>query len=81
MSNDPWYELTIAASNLKVALPEQFEKLVEAFKQLEEKLKLDLFAADRGVILNAQGQASVVAKIRERVEQCLEKRKSYQNRA
>ena len=81
MANDPWYELTIAASNLKIGLPEQYEKLVEAFKQLEEKTKLDLYAADAGVILNAQGQASMVAKIRERIELCLEKRKSYQNRA
>ena len=81
MATDPWYELTIAASNLKVALPEQYAALVEAFKQLEEKMKLDLFAADAGVILNAQGQASMVAKVRERMEQCLEKRKSYQNRA
>jgi len=71
----------MAASNLKLGLPEQFERLVEAFKQLEEKMKLDLFAADASVILNAQGQASMVAKIRERVELCLEKRKAYQNRA
>jgi anthranilate phosphoribosyltransferase len=81
VANDPWYELTMAASNLKVGLPEQYAKLVEAFKQLEEKMKMDLFAADAGVILNAQGQASMVAKIRERIEQCLEKRQHYQNRA
>lgn len=78
---DPWYELTMAASNLKVGLPEQYERLVEAFKQLEEKSKTDLLAADAGVILNAQGQASMASKIRERIEMCLEKRKSYQNRA
>ena len=81
MATDPWYELTMAASNLKIGLPEQYEKLVEAFKQLEEKLKLDLYAADAGVILNVQGQASLVAKVRERMETCLEKRKAYQNRA
>jgi hypothetical protein len=81
MTNDPWYELTMAASNLKVALPEQFNLLVEAFKQLEEKQKTDLLAADAGVILNAQGKASVLAEIRKRMELCLEKRKAYQNRA
>jgi hypothetical protein len=81
MTNDPWYELTMAASNLKVAVPEQFGLLVEAFKQLEEKQKTDLLAADAGVILNAQGRASVLAEVRKRMELCLEKRKAYQNRA
>jgi hypothetical protein len=80
MAVDPWYELTMAASNLKVALPEQFELLVEAFKQLEEKQKTDLLAAEASVILNAQGRASIATEIRKRVEKCLEKRSSYQNR-
>lgn len=78
MANDPWYEITMAASNLKVGLPDQFEALVEAFKQLEERLTSDLKAADAGVILNSQGQAALATKIRERLELCLEKRKSYQ---
>jgi anthranilate phosphoribosyltransferase len=81
VANDPWYDITMAASNLKVNMPEQFAEFVEALKQLEEKTKSDLLAADAGVILNAQGQASIAAKIRERVEGCLEKRKAYQNRA
>jgi hypothetical protein len=81
VANDPWFSITMAASNLKVALPEQFAEFVEALKQLEEKAKTDLLAADASVILSAQGQASMAAKIRDRVEGCLEKRKTYQNRA
>jgi hypothetical protein len=81
VANDPWYDITMTASNLKVAVPEQFEALVEALKQLEEKYKSDLLAAEAGGILNAQGRASVITEVRKRLETCLEKRRSYQNKA
>jgi hypothetical protein len=81
VANDPWYDITIAASNLKIAVPDQFDRFVEALKQLEEKYKSDLLAAEAGGILNAQGQASAATELRKRVEMCLEKRKAYQNRA
>lgn len=74
------YELTMAAANLKAAVPEQFAVFVEAVKLLEEKYKSDLIAAEAGGILNAQGRTAAIVEIRKRLETCFEKRKSYQNR-
>jgi hypothetical protein len=79
--SDPLYAITIAAADLKVTAPEQFDRLVEAFKALEERYKQDLIAADSVVIFNAQGRTWLAAQLRQRLENCLDRKKSYENRA
>ena len=80
MANDPYYEITMAAANLKVAAPEQFDRLLEAFRQLEEREKMALIGAGPGAIFNAQGEAAMVVRLRKRLKNCLEQRAHYQKR-
>ena len=75
------YAVTMAASNLKVAAPDQFERLVEAFRQVEERYKADLIAAPASVIFNAQGHAWLAGQLRLRLEKCHEQRHAYESRA
>lgn len=81
MSNDPNYYLVIAASNLKVAVPDQFVALLGAFQMIEEREKAAFLAAGSEGIFQAQGRANLAKELRERLEKCLEQRKTYQNRA
>jgi len=81
LSNDPGFYLTIAASNLKVAVPDQFEALLTAFQMVEEKEKAAFFSAPADGIFQAQGRANLAKELRERLERCLDQRKTYQNRA
>jgi len=70
----------MAAASLKIIAPEQYDRLVEALKQLEEQTKSNLIAANADTIFHLQGQASVVTQLRKRFEDCLEQRSKYQNR-
>jgi hypothetical protein len=81
VSNDPNFYLTIAASNLKVAVPDQFEALLGAFQLIEDKERAAFLAAPAEGIFQAQGRANLAKELRERLEKCLEQRKNYQNRA
>lgn len=75
------YAITMAASDLKVAAPEQYEKLVRAFQQLEEKFKQDLIAADASVIFGVQGRTWLASQLRNRLEKCHEQKRQYEQRA
>ena len=75
------FHLTIAASNLKVAAPDQFEALIRAFQMLEDKAMADLLSAPSVGIVNAQGKADMVKQLKSRLVDCMEQRNKYQNRA
>ena len=81
MSNDPLYHLTLAAANLKVVAPEQFDALVKSFKMLEERYQSELNVAGADVIFNVQGRSWLVGQLRQRLENCLDQKKHYENRA
>jgi len=72
--------LTIAASNLKVAVPDQFDALLRAFQVLADKENKTLLAAGSEGIMGAQGRANLANTIKDRLEKCLEQRKTYENR-
>lgn len=75
------YAITMAAADLKVVAPEQFERLVRAFQQLEEKYKQDLIAADANVIFGVQGRTWLASQLKARLEKCHEQKRQYENRA
>jgi hypothetical protein len=75
------YAIVMAAANLKVTAPEQFEQLVEAFRQLEERYKTDLIVADSSVIFGFQGRAWLGSQLRQKLERCLELRNNYEKRS
>jgi hypothetical protein len=79
--NDPMYALTMAAANLKVTAPEQFEALLGAFQLVVDKENTALLSAPAGGIFQAQGRANLAKELRDRLEKCLDQRKNYQNRA
>jgi hypothetical protein len=78
--SDPMYDITMAASTLKVIAPEQYDRLVDAFRQLEQKTIRELIAAPRDGIFGAQGRAALAEQLKARFENCLEQRAQYQNR-
>jgi hypothetical protein len=81
MSDDPWFHITIAASNLKVIVPEQFEALVRAVQLLADKENKGLLAAGTEGVMAAQGRTNLAFQIRDRLVNCMDQRKNYQNRA
>jgi len=82
MSNDPLYAITIAAANLKIVAPEQFEALVAAFKQLEDRYQNELnTVADGVLIFNVQGRSWLIGQLHKRLVNCLDQKKNYENRA
>jgi hypothetical protein len=81
MSDDPWFHITIAASNLKVAVPDQFDALVRAVQLLADKENKTFLAAEGEALPRAQGRTNLVFQLRDRLVNCLEQRKNYQNRA
>jgi hypothetical protein len=80
MSDDPWFHLTIAASNLKVAAPDQFEALVRAVQLVTDKETKGLLAAGTEGIMGAQGRTNLAISIRDRLVNCMEQRKNYEKR-
>jgi hypothetical protein len=80
LSQDARFHLTIAASNLKVAAPEQFEALLRAFQMLDEQAGTALRSAPPDGIFNAQGRAALASDLRKWLETCMEQRRTYENR-
>jgi hypothetical protein len=78
--SDPLHDIAIAATELKVGMPQEFERLVEAFKKLEHRSKVDLYAADASGIMAAQGRAVIVRNIRTKLETCLQIRSQSEKR-
>ena len=75
------YAITMAAANLKVVAPEQFERLIEAFKLLESRHQQELAVAGADQIFAAQGKNWLASQLRTRLEKCHEQRLNYENRA
>jgi hypothetical protein len=78
--SDPLYAITLAAADLKVVAPDQFNALVEAFRKLETKSSADFHAAGGEAIFGAQGKSVLMTLLRGRLENCLEQKNQVQKR-
>lgn len=78
--SDPLVPFVLAAAELKIAAPRQFDQLVEAVRVFEERCRDDLSAAEATVIFPAQGKAQLVTQLRQKLEGCLELRAKYEAR-
>ena len=78
MSDDPLFLLTIAASNLKVVAPDQYTALERAFQVLVEKENKAFLAAGPEGIMGAQGRTNMAILIRDRLVNCMDQRKNYE---
>jgi hypothetical protein len=78
--SDPLYDIALAASDLKLGMPNEFDRLVEAFKKFEERCKTDFYAADSNTILAAQGRAVISSNIRTKLETCLQLRSQVETK-
>jgi hypothetical protein len=68
---DPFHEVALRAADIRERLPQEFDRLVQALKQVEEKSVRELLAAEPAVILAAQAQTRIVEKLREKFENCV----------
>lgn len=78
--SDPLFAIINAAADLKVAAPEQYERLVEAFRDYERRAISDLLAAGTDVIVGAQSKAWLLSQLRQKLEDCLNQRANYEKR-
>jgi len=78
--SDPMFLVVMAAADLKLAAPQQYERLTEALKIFEERCRDDLQAAEPTVIFPAQGKAQLITQLRQKFEQCLDLRAKYEAR-
>jgi len=68
------FDIANTACDLKLGMPDAYERFVEAFKRLEERCRLDFYAADASGIMGAQGRANLASNIRTKLETCLQVR-------
>ena len=78
--SDPFYPLVVAAAELKLAAPREFDNFIEAFKALEDRTRTELIAAEPNVIFAAQGKAWLVAHLRKKLEDCLQIKRTTEAR-
>ena len=78
--SDPWVNVVLAAADLKVAAPREYDKFLEVLKGVEDRCRDDLQAAEPNVIFPAQGKAQLVTQLRQKLETCLELRAKYEAR-
>jgi hypothetical protein len=78
---DPLSALVLAAAEMKIAAMPQFNAVVTALKELEEKFKTDLMAAEPDQIFGAQGRAQLARQIRQKFEDCLKLREDIKRRS
>lgn len=69
--SDPLHVIALVACDLKLAAPEPFANLVEAFRAYENKCIDDLLAAGPDGIVGAQGKANAVRAVRTKLQDCM----------
>jgi hypothetical protein len=78
--SDPMYLLVMAAAELKLAAPQEYERLIKAVKIFEDRCRDDLQAAEPNVIFPAQGKAQVITQLRQKLESCIDLRAKFEAR-
>jgi hypothetical protein len=78
--SDPLAGIVIAATELKLAAPKEYEKLLDAMRALEARCQADLNAAEPNVIFPAQGKVNLIIQLRQKLEDCLDLRAKYEAR-
>lgn len=77
---DPLHGVVMAAAELKLAAPKEFDKLIEAVKLVETRLQADFNAADPNVIFPAQGKVQLIIQLRTKLENCHQLRANFETR-
>jgi hypothetical protein len=78
--SDPAFGIVMAAVELKLAAPREYDGLVEAMKTFEQRCMADFLAAEAGGIFLAQGKAQVVTQLRQKLENCLKLKAGYERK-
>jgi len=77
---DPLSLVVMAAADLKLAAPQEFERLVNALKLFEERCRDELNAAEPNVIFPAQGRSQLITQLRQKLENCHQLRANFEVR-
>lgn len=77
---DPLHAVMMAGAELKAIAPHEFEKLIAALKNYEERCRDELSAAEANVIFPAQGRAQLITVIRTKLENCSQLRANFEAR-
>lgn len=78
--SDPLYGVVMAAAELKLAAPREYEKFVEAVRVFEQKTRDDFQAAEGNVIFLAQGKSQLVTQLHQKLRDCLDLRAKFEAR-
>jgi len=77
---DPLHQVVMAAAELRLAAPQEFEKFVAAVKLYDARCQMDFLAAEPGVIFSAQGKAQLISQLRQKLENCHQLRANFEAR-
>ena len=72
--------IVMAAAELKLAAPREYEKFLEAMKAFEQRTRDDFQAAEFNVIFLAQGKSQLVTLLYNRLVNCLDLRAKFEAR-
>lgn len=78
--SDPTFLLVMAAADLKLAAPQEYDRLIQAVKVFEDRCRDDLQAAEPNVIFPVQGKAQLMTQLRQKLENCLDLRAKFEAR-
>jgi len=68
---DPYFDIAMAAADIRERVPQEFARLLEAFKRLDEHATVHLRAASPDQILAVQATSRVTEKLVEKFENCM----------
>jgi hypothetical protein len=77
---DPLHQVVMAAAELRLAAPQEYEKFVAAVKTYEIRCQADFLAAEASGIFSAQGKAQLIVQLRQKLENCHQLRANFEAR-
>jgi hypothetical protein len=81
MTSNPLAEIVLAACQMKAMHPQEFQRMVDAFRALEITAISELLAGDAPHdMFRAQGRVKTVQQVRKHLQECNELRDKYTRR-
>jgi hypothetical protein len=77
---DPFHDVAMAAADLKIAAPREFDVFVATLDKLEKRMMADLLAAGPDGIFTSQGKALLSQQLKKKIEECMSIKNQTDNR-
>jgi hypothetical protein len=78
--SDPYSAIVLAAAELKIAAMPQYNAMMRALGDLEERLRADLVAADKDMVFTQQGKCQLAGQLFKKLDDCIKLREELKRR-